>query len=71
MSKHICPSCNKLHKIEYGKRKMPDGTLEDSNLLGYVKCGDNACMVTLIGESMWPKKPDNVVFMGGLKEDEG
>lgn len=71
MSKHICPNCTELHKIEYGKRELADGTLEDSSLLGYVKCDGKSWLVTLDGESMWPKKHDNVVFMGGLKEDEG
>lgn len=69
MSKHICPNCNKLHEIKYGKRKLPDGTLVESKMLGFVKCEDKEFLVTLGGESVYPNKPNNVVFMENLEED--
>ena len=33
-----CPNCGKLHRVEYGKKILEDGTTEPSNTLGFVKC---------------------------------
>lgn len=67
---HICPHCQSQHIIEYGSAKQPDGSYILSDTLGFVKCpyNDNLYVVTIKGESIYPKKPDNVVFMSGLDE---
>ena len=71
--KHICPNCQKQHKVEYGKKLNNEtGEYEESKLLGAVKCNQNgkSYLVMIKNESVYPNKPNNVVFMSGLEEEE-
>lgn len=33
-----CKACGKMHKVEYGKKVLPDGTKEPSKMLAFVNC---------------------------------
>jgi hypothetical protein len=68
---HICPNCNKQHVIEYGAKVLEDGSRIPSYSLGFVECTNNKTYIVLIdGKSVFPYKPDNIVFMNGIEERE-
>jgi hypothetical protein len=50
-----CPHCGKQHLVKYGDRKLPNGKLVPSTMLGYVKCGKSAYVVA-INKQIWKKK---------------
>jgi hypothetical protein len=47
-----CERCGRRHKIKYADRIMPDGTKEESKLLGYYKCGRKAYVCAINGRSI-------------------
>ena len=47
-----CPKCKKRHKVEYGKKKMPDGHYEETKMLGFVKCGEDSYLVSVNGKEL-------------------
>jgi hypothetical protein len=42
-----CPNCGKMHKVKYGKKVLKDGTKVPTNMLGFVKCGNNSYLVSI------------------------
>jgi hypothetical protein len=68
MKTALCPNCNGWHELKYGDRVLSDGTKEPTTMLGYVNCENKTYLVEVAGESCYPKKPDNVVFMADYEE---
>ena len=44
-----CYMCGKEHPIEYGKRKLDDGTWEESKNLAFYVCGDVSYLAGIEG----------------------
>ena len=36
----ICPHCSKEHPLEYGRERMPDGTMRIIKAISFYCCGD-------------------------------
>jgi hypothetical protein len=47
-----CPHCGGQHPIEFSKEKQPDGTLKESKLLSFYRCGGKAYLVGIYGRSI-------------------
>jgi len=48
----LCERCGETHKVQCGQEKLDDGTLVDSNLLQFVKCGDDCLIVGTEGRKL-------------------
>lgn len=44
-----CPHCKGKHPIEFGKKRQPDGTWEESRLLSFYTCGDKTYLAGVNG----------------------
>jgi len=47
-----CPHCHQDHKVEYGQRRLEDGTLVPSKMCGFFKCGGKSYLCALDGRSV-------------------
>ena len=45
-----CKRCGKRHKVRYGERILPDGTMQPSKLVGFIKCGGKPYLVAINGK---------------------
>lgn len=48
----LCKMCGQRHKIEYGKKVLPDGSKIPSKLLAFYKCGDNSYLGGINGKDV-------------------
>ena len=48
----LCEVCGNEHKIEYGMKKLDSGEFVPSKTLGFVRCGENAYLVTFNGRKI-------------------
>ena len=46
----ICGRCGKKHKVKYCERILPDGTMQPSKLVGFIKCGGKPYLVAINGK---------------------
>jgi len=47
-----CKQCGSQHLVQYGDRRLPDGTLEPSRLLAFYTCGDHSYLCGIAGRSL-------------------
>lgn len=48
----ICPHCGKMHKVEYAKKILDDGTQVEDKTLAFVRCGDKSYLVGVNGKDI-------------------
>jgi hypothetical protein len=48
----ICKRCGKEHPVEYGKRKLDDGTWITDTILAFTKCDDKVFLVGVDGKEI-------------------
>lgn len=50
-----CPTCGKNHPIEYGNKKMPDGSLQPSKTLAFYECRGKLFLAGINGKQVYGK----------------
>lgn len=47
-----CPNCGEQHEVTFGKKRMPDGSWEETKMLASVRCGEKSFLVGIEGKDI-------------------